>query len=129
MKFNDSNESEEMYLETILLLLKEKNFVRSVDVVERMDFAKSSVSFAVNKMVKEGLLTVDENGGLQLTVEGRRMAESVYERHCAITEILVRLGVDTKSAEDNACRMEHVISEDVFAAFKKLLDIIPAKSE
>ena len=116
------NESEEMYLETILILKNEKNFVRSIDIVEKMNFAKSSVSVAVNKMQKAGLINVDKNGGIELTLEGRKKAESVYEKHTIITEMLERLGVDSKSAEDNACRIEHVISEDVFDAIKDHLN-------
>lgn len=107
------NESEEMYLETILLLKREKSFVRSVDVVERMDFAKSSVSFAVNKMAKEGLIVVDGGGGISFTDEGKKRAEAVYEKHCMITELLKGIGVEPTSAEENACRIEHVISDDV----------------
>lgn len=115
------NESEEMYLETILILIREKGFVRSIDIVERMDFAKSSVSFAVNKMAKEGLITIDANGGIALTECGKQRAESVYEKHCILTEILERLGVEKKSAEENACRIEHVISDDVFLCMKEHL--------
>ncbi len=116
------NESEEMYLETILILKNEKGFVRSIDIVEKMDFAKSSVSVAVNKMQKSGLITIENNGGIELTVEGKKKAESVYEKHCVITKMLKMLGVDSKSAEDNACRIEHVISEDVFDAIKDHLN-------
>lgn len=116
------NESEEMYLETILLLKKEKSFVRSVDVVERMEFAKSSVSFAVNKMAKEGLIFFDANGGIELTDEGKKRAEAVYEKHCILTKMLMMLGVEANSAEENACRIEHVISDDVFEAMKRCLE-------
>lgn len=116
------NESVEMYLETILILKKEKNFVRSIDVVERMEFAKSSVSVAVKKMVSSGLILIDDKGGIELTELGRTKAENVYEKHCTITKMLEMLGVDSKSAEDNACRIEHVISEDVFQAMKDHLN-------
>lgn len=116
------HESEEMYLETILLLNKEKNFVRSVDIVDRMNFAKSSVSFAVNKMAREGLLQINDDGGIELTPVGKQKAEAVYERHCILTELLVGLGVESESAEQNACRIEHVISDDVFDAMKNHLN-------
>lgn len=116
------NESVEMYLETILILKKEKNFVRSIDVVERMEFAKSSVSVAVKKMVSSGLILIDDKGGIELTELGRTKAENVYEKHCTITKMLEMLGVDSKSAEDNACRIEHVISEDVFQVMKDHLN-------
>jgi len=116
------NESEEMYLETILILKNEKPFVRSVDIVERMNFAKSSVSFAVNKMAREGLLVIKDDGGIELTVAGRQKAEAVYEKHCILTELLVRLGVESESAEENACRIEHVISDDVFECMKAHLE-------
>lgn len=118
MKDVKDNESEEMYLETILLLKREKSFVRSVDIVERMSFAKSSVSFAVNKMVRKGLVTVDAGGGISLTETGLAQAQAVYERHCLLTEGLIAIGVEPASAEENACRMEHVISDDVFKAIK-----------
>jgi len=116
------NESEEMYLETILLLKREKSYVRSVDIVERMSFAKSSVSFAVNKMVREGLLVVDSDNGITLTDAGLKKAQAVYEKHCLLTKMLLAIGVEAKSAEENACRMEHVISDDVFAAMKSHFD-------
>lgn len=115
------NESEEMYLETILILKQKKDFVRSIDIVEELGYAKSSVSFAINKMAKEGLITIVSNGGIDFTEHGKARAEGVYEKHQVLTELFVSLGVEKSSAEKNACRMEHIITEDVFQAIKNYL--------
>ena len=112
-------ESGEMYLETILVLSTKNPNVRSIDVCEEMGFSKPSVSRAVGILRNGGYLTMDDKGYLHLTEAGRAVAESTYERHCVLTECLVRLGVSRKTAEEDACKMEHDISEETFQAIKK----------
>lgn len=114
-----THESEEMYLETILLLRGKRSAVRSVDVVEELGYAKSSVSRAVGLLVKKGYVTMSESGELFLTQSGEAKAAGIYERHRVITELFVELGADRTLAEENACRIEHVISDELFALVKK----------
>lgn len=115
-------ESEEMYLETILLLKREKANVRSVDVVEKLDYAKSSVSRGVNLLVNKGYITLDHNSGdIDFTETGRKKAESIYERHRVLTQALEKIGADPVLAEENACRIEHVISEELFEIIKNFV--------
>ena len=114
-------ESGEMYLETIYLLSKNSDSVRSIDVCEKMGFSKPSVSRAV-KLLKEGeYLTVDKDGYLHLTESGLAVAKKIYERHTALTELLVSLGVSRETAAEDACEIEHVISDESFAAMKNHL--------
>lgn len=115
-------ESGQMYLETIYVLSKEKSFVRSIDVGEHMGYSKPSVSRAVSTLKSDGYITVDENGGLKLTEKGLEVAEAMYERHTILTRILMELGVDEETAAEDACRMEHVISDASFAAIKAHLE-------
>jgi len=114
-------ESGEMYLETILLLSMRGGEVRSVDVSEYMGYSKPSVSRAVGLLKRGGYLTVEEGGHLQLTELGRARAEKVYERHTLLTRALVALGVPEKTASEDACRIEHVISDETMDALKKKL--------
>ncbi|MCI8344227.1 MAG: metal-dependent transcriptional regulator [Clostridia bacterium] len=114
-----THESEEMYLETILLLKQRKANVRSVDVVEELGYAKSSVSRAVNLLVKKGFIAIDGAGDISLTAVGQKKADDIYDRHRVITEVLMNLGADRALAEANACRIEHVISDDMFDILKK----------
>ncbi|MBQ6399294.1 MAG: metal-dependent transcriptional regulator [Clostridia bacterium] len=114
-------ESGEMYLETILVLSKKQNRVRAVNVAEEMELSKASVSIALGKLKASGCVTVDEGGQLSLTEKGRGIAEKIYERHQVLSRILMCLGVDEKTAVDDACRMEHVISDTSFAAVKRYL--------
>ncbi len=111
-------ESGEMYLETIFVLSQTKPFVRSIDVVEYMGFSKPSVSRAVGLLKSGGFINVDGNGHLTLTDAGREIAEKTYERHTLLTELFVNLGVSEKTAAQDACRIEHVISDETFAAIK-----------
>lgn len=113
-----SFESREDYLETILILKQEKGAVRSIDVASRMGFSKPSVSRAVGLLKAADLLTMDEDGFLELTPSGLAMASRVYERHCLIKTVLERLGVDPKVAAEDACRIEHVISDESFEKLK-----------
>ena len=111
-----------MYLETILILGKEKNVVRATDIASRLRYSKASVSRAVGKLSSEGYIVVGNNGYIALTEQGRSIAEKIYERHRVLTRILTSLGVDPSCAADDACRIEHVISDDAFSAIKKHLD-------
>ena len=111
--------SGEDYLETILVLQKKLGMVRSVDVARHMEVSKPSVCVAVNILKESGFLTMDENHFLHLTDVGREVAEQIYERHCFFTERLIALGVDPKTAEADACRIEHVISTESFEHLKK----------
>ncbi len=115
-------ESEEMYLETILLLKKRKGEVRSVDIVEELNYAKSSVSRAVNLLAKNNYITIDRGGEIYLTEDGLKKANDIYDRHRIITQLLVSLGASEQIAEDDACRIEHVISPEMFALIKKHLE-------
>lgn len=106
--------SGEDYLEAILVLQQKQGMVRSVDVARHMDVSKPSVCHAVATLRNGGFLTMDEDHFLHLTDIGREVATSIYERHCFFTEQLIAAGVDPKTAEADACRMEHVISTESF---------------
>lgn len=110
--------SGEDYLEAVLVLQKKKDMVRSVDLARHMGFSKASISHAVGVLKNGGFLTVDEDGYFHLTEDGREVAEKIYERHQFFTEQLVAVGVDRESAERDACRIEHAISEEAFQKLK-----------
>ena len=112
------HESGEMYLEAILVLGKRSGFVRSVDVSAYLGYSKPSVSRAVGILRKEGYLEVDEDGGLTLTDTGREIAEKIFERHTVLSQVLMRLGVSEEPATADACRIEHVISDESFRAIQ-----------
>lgn len=114
-------ESGEMYLETILILSEKLKLVRSLDVAQEMNFSKPSVSRAIGILKNEGYVQVDEQGGLNLTTEGKKIAQKIYERHVVLTQMLVKLGVDEKTAAEDACKIEHHISDKTFKALKKHL--------
>ncbi len=114
-------ESGEMYLETIYVLCQEKDSVRSVDVAEHMNYSKPSVSRAVGILKNEGYILVDKDGYISLTEDGKKEARNIFERHTVLTKVLVSLGVDEKTAAEDACKMEHVISKKTFNAVKKYL--------
>ena len=115
-------ESGEMYLETIFVLSKESKYVRAIDVGEHLGYSKPSVSRAMSILKKDGYVTVDSDGYLSLTESGRAVAESMYCRHTVISRLLTCLGVDEEIAAEDACRIEHVISEESFAAMKAHLE-------
>ena len=115
-------ESGEMYLESIYVLCQSKKLVRSIDVAEHMKYSKPSVSRAIGLLKKEGFITVSKDGYILLTDSGRVAAESIFARHTVLTGVLVSLGVDQETASEDACRMEHVISEKTFTAMKKFLE-------
>ena len=112
-------ESGEMYLETILVLSKKQGYVRSLDVAEYMGFSKPSVSRAIGLLREGGYVEMLKDGSLSLTDAGREVAEKIYERHTLLTDFLTRLGVDPARAAEDACKMEHDISDESFAAIKR----------
>lgn len=116
-----NNESSENYLETILLLSKKLPVVRSVDIANELGFKKSSVSIAMKNLREKGHITVTDAGFIFLTDTGREIADMIYERHESITEFFVSLGVPEHIAAEDACRIEHVISPESFAALKKYI--------
>lgn len=116
--------SGEDYLEAVLIVQKQKGMVRSIDLAHHMGFSKPSISHAVSVLRDGGFLTVDEDGYLYLTDAGREVAEKIYERHQFFTAHLIELGVDPVQAEQDACRIEHVISEESYQILKKsILDV------
>ena len=118
-----STESSENYLETILILSKKLPVVRSVDIANELGFKKSSVSIAMKNLCEKNQITVTDAGFIYLTDEGRAIAEMIYERHELLSKGLVALGVDPKVVTEDACRIEHVISAESFAAIKKHIDL------
>ena len=111
-------ESGEMYLETILTMLMEKSHIRSVDVAEEMGYSKASVSRAFSKLKADDCIVIDNEGFISLTEKGKGIAEKIYERHVVLSRLLMSLGVDEQTATDDACKIEHVISEKSFDAIK-----------
>ena len=116
MKIHASGED---YLEAILVLQKKMGMVRSIDLARHMGFSKPSISHAVGVLKNGGFLTVDDDGFLHLTVIGREIAEKIYERHLFFMEQLIAAGVDPKTAEADACRIEHIISDESFSRLKE----------
>ena len=115
------HESGEMYLETIHVLLKKNGAVRSVDISEHMGYSKPSVSRAVGLLKNGGYIQVDKDGYITLTASGLETADKIYERHTVLSNMLTMLGVDAKTAAEDACRLEHAISDQSFEAIKKHL--------
>lgn len=113
--------SGEMYLESIYILCKTKDIVRSIDIAEHMNFSKPSVCRAVGLLKKEGYINVDNDGHITLTDAGLCQANKIYERHTVLSQALILLGVDKKTAEDDACKIEHIISDESFFALKNHL--------
>ena len=114
-----THESEEDYLETILLLQRKNGTVRSIDIAGEMDFSKPSVSVAMKKLRAGGYIEMGSDGHITLTHKGMTAAEDVLERHTMLTDWLVRIGVERSTAADDACRIEHVISTESFTAIKR----------
>ena len=112
-------ESGEMYLETIYVLSQSSKTVRAIDVGQQLGFSKPSVSRALGILKEGGYVTGNENGFLSLTESGAAVAKKIYERHRILSQVLMQLGVDEKSAAEDACRIEHVISEKSFDAIKE----------
>ncbi len=112
-------ESAENYLETILILKKRNQTVRSIDIVNELEYTKPSVSVAMKNLREKGFVVMDDDGSIHLTDKGLEIAETMYERHKFLSDWLAALGVDEKTASDDACRIEHVISAETFEAIKK----------
>ena len=122
-------ESAENYLETILVLSKRIGAVRSIDIVNELDFAKPSVSVYVRNLRDNGFINIDKGGYITLTATGLEIAETIFERHETLTRMLMYLGVDQDTAEKDACRIEHVISPESFDAIKHHMDTHAPKVE
>lgn len=112
-------ESAENYLETILILQKRSGSVRSIDIVNELDYTKPSVSIAMKHLRENGYIEMDKNGYITLLDTGKDIAEKMYERHTRLTHFLIALGVSEKTAREDACRIEHILSEESFEAIKK----------
>jgi Mn-dependent DtxR family transcriptional regulator len=118
-------ESGEMYLESIYRLSQKSDTVRSVDISEYMGYSKPSVSRAVNLLKSGGYIVMDEENFITLTESGREIAEKIYSRHTVLTELLTRLGVSPETAAEDACRMEHTISDESFEAIRRHVEAHP----
>lgn len=116
------HESGEMYLETILVLHKQNDTVRSIDVAKKLDFSKPSVSRAISILKEAGYITVEQGGGIEFTAAGKTLAEKTYERHIILTKYLKSIDVSDEVAEIDACRIEHIISKETFDKIKKIVD-------
>ena len=112
-------ESAENYLETILMIRERKQIVRSIDIVRELNFSKPSVSVAMKNLKEAGYITMDETGRIYLTDQGEALATKIYDRHVKVSDWLTSIGVPRDIAEADACKMEHVISEETFEAFKR----------
>lgn len=117
------NESGEMYLESILVLTETKGSVRSIDVAEFMNYSKPSISRAIGILKNQNFIIVDRDGYITLTETGRERAHKIYERHTVLSKALIMLGVDEQTATEDACRIEHVISDETFEAVKRKVNI------
>lgn len=116
------HESAEMYLETIYVLTRQSNNVRSIDIAEHMSYSKPSISRAVGLLKQGGYVVVDPDGFITLTDEGLAVAKKIFERHTVVSQLLIRLGVSEQTAAEDACKIEHVISDETFDTVKKYLD-------
>ena len=112
-------ESGEMYLETIYILSQKQQFVRSIDISGEMGYSKPSVSRAMGLLKSKKYITIEPSGNIVLTKSGEKLARNIYERHTILTKVLVSLGVDKETAAEDACRIEHYISDKTFNAIKK----------
>ena len=113
-----TKESSEMYLETIYILSQKSDTVRIIDISKYMGYAKPSVTRGIGLLIENGLVSVDGSGNISLTKKGEESARSIYERHTVLTKMFVNLGVDEETAADDACRIEHYISDTTFNAIK-----------
>jgi len=116
------HESGEMYLEAIHVLTKTNGYVRSIDVSEYLGYSKPSVSRAMGILRSGGYITVEKDGGISLTESGQEIAEKIYARHTLLTKLLIHIGVSEETAAEDACKLEHAISDESFAALKKYAD-------
>ena len=119
----DLHESAEMYLETIYVLSQRSNHVRSIDIAEHMGYSKPSISRAIGLLKQGGYVITDQEGYICLTEHGKQVANKVFERHTVLSALLIRLGVSEEIASEDACKIEHVISDESLEAIKKYLEI------
>ena len=124
MKLHESGEN---YLEAILVLEKRNGIARSVDVANELNFSKPSVSRAVSVLKDAGYVTIGNINQLLLTEKGREVAEKIFERHCIIKEFLLSIGVSEEAAEDDACKIEHAVSDETFECLKTLIENLNSK--
>ena len=117
-----TRESTENYLETILILSQGDNQVRAIDIANELEYSRPSVSVAMKNLREKGFIEIDLNGYITLTDDGRNIAESMYQRHLLISDWLIYLGVDKKTAVSDACKMEHAMSENSFSAIKSHIE-------
>ena len=122
-------ESAENYLETILILQKRNGAVRSIDIASELEYTKPSVSVAMKNLRENGYIEMDKLGHITLSETGLAVAMSVYERHTALSNFLIAIGVCEQTAREDACRMEHIISEETFEAIKKHTNLLTAKKQ
>jgi Mn-dependent DtxR family transcriptional regulator len=113
------HKSAEDYLEAMLMLKEERGFIRSIDIAERLGVTKPSVSYATKRLRENGYITMDKSGLIDLTPSGQEIADRIYERHKLLSELFTRIGVDEKTARDDACKVEHDLSETTFAAIRR----------
>lgn len=118
MKHQESNE---MYLETILVLLNRADNVKSIDIAQEMNYSKPSVSIKIKQLKNDGLININEKGYITLTKKGLEIADNIYNKHQTLTKLLVKAGVSIELAEQDACKIEHHISQSTYLALKRLL--------
>jgi Mn-dependent transcriptional regulator len=116
------HESGEMYLETIFILKKKNEYVRSIDIANMMNFSKPSVSRAIKILKESGMITMDQKGYIDFTQEGEERAQEVYNKHITLTHFLIHIGVQKDIAEEDACRIEHIMSDETYECIKKFLE-------
>ncbi len=119
MKMQESGEN---YLESILMLSEQKGMVRSIDIVNALNYSKPSISNAMRRLRENGYINMDRSGWINLTEKGREIAENMYERHRLLTDYLLALGVSEKIASEDACRIEHVLSQESFACIRRHME-------
>ena len=117
----DLHESGEMYLETILMLKNKNEYVRSIDVANALNYSKPSVSRAMKILKESQFIVIDNKGYIDFTQQVKRIAEGVYNRHITLTDFLISIGVENEQAENDACRIEHIISEETYQCIKEFM--------
>ena len=115
-------ESGENYLEAILILSNKQSEIHAIDIVNFLNFSNPSVSIMLKKLKYSGYISIDKNSHIQLTIQGKNVAEKIYERHTYLTDFLIKIGVDSSTAEEDACKIEHDLSDKSFQAIKQLID-------
>lgn len=119
--------SAEDYLETMLMLQQERGYIRSIDVADHMGVTKPSVSYAVKRLRENGYITMDPDGPLHLTETGLAIAQRIFERHEVLTKVLTNLGVSPETAREDACKIEHDLSDETFEAIRRHIDMFGTK--